>query len=333
MAKEKRLSVDAVYERALDQLLTQGVSAVQAEAIATTVTSAERDGCLSHGLFRIPFYIGALKNDLINAAAQPTVIDNPESSVIHVDGHNGFCPAALQAGYEPVMAKAKQRGIAALAIHNVYNIAALWPEVEHLARNGFVAFAFTGANAFVAPAGGTKPLFGTNPMAFGWPRKDHPPLVFDQASSVCARGEIQLMKNAGETLPDGCAIDANGQPTNDPDAALAGAQLTFGGHKGSSIALMIELLAGALLGDVFSYESSELDKHNIGAPFGGEFLMVIDPAHGVLPGSPNNGAERAEQLFEALLAQEGTRLPSDRRYKAREKSLAEGIVISENSDS
>lgn len=333
MSEEKRLSVEAVHQLALERLVSKGISAVQAEAIATTVTSAERDGCLSHGLFRIPFYVGALKNDQLNAAAVPTVIDKTESSVVHVDGHNGFCPAALHAGFEPVMAKAEQRGIAALAIHNVYNIAALWPEVEHLAQNGFVAFAFTGANAFVAPAGGTKPLFGTNPMAFGWPRVNRPPLVFDQASSVCARGEIQLMKNAGETLPDGCAIDVNGQPTNDPDAALAGAQLAFGGHKGSSIALMIELLAGALLGDAFSYESTELDKHNIGAPFGGEFLMVIDPAHGVLPGTPNTGLERAEQLFEAILSQEGTRLPSDRRYVTREKSLAEGLLISEISDS
>jgi len=230
------------------------------------------------------------------------------------------------------MAKAKERGIAALAIHNVYNIAALWPEVEHLAERGFVAFAFTAANAFVAPAGGTKPLFGTNPMAFAWPRVNKPPMVFDQASSVCARGEIQLMKQQGVSLPSGLAIDSDGNPTNDPSAALQGAQLPFGGHKGSSIALMIELLAGALIGDVFSYESTKLDVNKVGAPFGGEWLMVIDPAHGVMPGAQQNSGERAEQLFAELLSQQGTRLPSDRRYKARRKSLEEGIKISENSD-
>ena len=332
MANNQRLTVEEVHEKALSALLQEGFSHQQADAIAATVTAAERDGCLSHGLFRIPFYIGALRNERVNASAIPEVIENSASSVVHVNGHEGFCPAALREGYEPVMAKAAERGIAALAIHNVYNIAALWPEVEHLAERGFVSFAFTAANAFVAPAGGTKPLFGTNPMAFGWPRGDKPPMVFDQASSVCARGEIQLMKREGVSLPDGLAIDVNGLPTNDPDAALAGAQLPFGAHKGSSIALMIELLAGALLGDVFSYESTKLDVNKVGAPFGGEWLMVIDPAHGVLPGAKANSAERAEQLFAELLSQEGTRLPSDRRYKARRKSLQEGIAISENSD-
>lgn len=326
------LTVSEVHEKALTKLTQEGFSHEQADAIAATVTAAERDGCLSHGLFRIPFYLGALRNERVNASATPEVIDNETSSVVHVNGHDGFCPAALRAGYEPVMAKAKERGIAALAIHNVYNIAALWPEVEYLAERGYVAFAFTAANAFVAPAGGTKPLFGTNPMAFGWPRVDKPPMVFDQASSVCARGEIQLMKREGVSLPDGVAIDADGNPTNDPTAALEGAQLPFGGHKGSSIALMIELLAGALIGDVFSYESTKLDVNKVGAPFGGEWLMVIDPSHGVMPGSEQNSGQRAEQLFAELLSQEGTRLPSDRRFKARRKSLEEGIEISENSD-
>jgi len=328
MSDKELLSVAEVHDRALQALLAGGISQLQASAIATTVTAGERDGCFSHGLFRIPFYLGALKSDFVNAQAVPEVIDDADSSVVHVNGHSGFCPAALEAGFEPVMEKARARGIAALAIHDVHNIAALWPEVEFLAERGFVAFAFTGAKAFVAPAGGTKPLFGTNPMAFAWPREGQPPLVFDQASSVCARGEIQMMKNAGETLHEGMAIDAEGKPTTDPAAALQGAQLPFGGHKGSSIALMIELLAAALLGDRFSYESTELGKHKPGSPVGGEFLMVIDPSHGVLPGKPSTHLQRAEELFAQILAQEGTRLPSQRRYKARQQSLDNGIFIS-----
>lgn len=332
MSDKIRLSVTELHTKVQELLVDKGFSFEQADGIADTITAAERDGCLSHGVFRIPFYLAALKNEDANAQAIPSVSVNETSSVVHVDGHNGFCPAALKAGFEPVMDKARTRGIAALAIHNVYNIAALWPEVEHLAQRGFVAFAFTAANAYVAPAGGTKPLFGTNPMAFGWPRGDKPPMVFDQASSVCARGEIQLMKNAGESLPDGAAIDKDGHPTNDPEAALAGAQLPFGQHKGSSIALMIELLAGALIGDLFSYQSSEKDVHNIGAPFGGEFLMVIDPSHAAAPGTADRHIEHAEELFTRVLAQEGTRLPSGRRFAAREKSLNEGVLVSDFSD-
>lgn len=325
------LTLEAAHDLALQALLQQGFSEPQAKAISDTVTAAERDGCTSHGLFRIPFYINALKNPDCNASAVPQVTQN-DSAVIHVDALNGFCPIALQAGLTPLLENTRNHGIAALAIHNTYNIAALWPEVEQLGEQGMVAMAFTAANAFVAPAGGIKPLFGTNPMAFAWPRGDLPPLVFDQASSASARGEIQLHLRDDKPIPEGWAIDADGNPTTDPAAALAGAQLPFGGHKGSSLALMVELLAGALLGDLFSYESSEQDKHKVGAPFGGELIIAIDPTH-FAPGATEPGGSlsaqtlRAEQLFAKILEQDGTRLPSSRRHKAREESLNSGIQV------
>lgn len=327
MKENVTLSLEEVHALTKRALTNQGLSAQQADAIASTITSAERDECRSHGLFRIPFYIKAAANPHTDPTAIPT-LSVTESSVVHVDAKAGFCPVALQLGLGPLEQKAKQVGIAALAIHNVYNIAALWPEVEALAERGLVAFAFTGANAYVAPHGGTKPVFGTNPMAFSWPRSNQPPLVFDQASSVCARGEIQLHKIDGKDIPTGWAIDQHGQPTTDPEAALLGAQLPFGAHKGSSIALMIELLAGALIGDLFSYESSVKDTLNVGAPFGGEFLIAIDPAHTLVDGNTEAAQARAELLFEKILEQEGTRLPSQRRFKARKRTLKEGVTIS-----
>jgi len=321
------ISLKEVHELASGALLASGFSEPQATAIATTVTAAERDGCTSHGLFRIPFYIAALKNPRANAQAVPE-LSVTESSVVHVDAQCGFCPLALQMGIEPLQEKTKRHGIAALAIHNTFNIAALWPEVEALANEGLVAFAFTGANAYVAPAGGIKPLFGTNPMAFGFPRKDRPPLVFDQASSASARGEIQLHLRDGKSLPEGWAIDKDGNPTTDPAAALEGAQLPFGGYKGSSLALMVELLAGALIGDMFSRESSADDTHSSGAPFGGEFIMAIDPHHCADENqSSNRHLERAEILFTELLNQPGTRLPSDRRYSARKINQQKGVTV------
>ena len=324
MSDVKRLSLDDIHQLANTILKSKGFSDDQAGAIADTVTAAERDGCQSHGLFRIPFYVKALSNEHANPIIAPTV-SLTESAVVHVDAHGGFCPLALRIGEPLLVAKARKHGIAALAIHDTYNIAALWPEVERLAEQGLVAFAFTAANSFVAPAGGTKPLFGTNPMAFGFPRHEQPPLVFDQASSASARGEIQLHQRERKSIPEGWAIDVNGQPTTDPDAALAGAQLPFGGHKGSSIALMVELLAGALIGDLFSSESSAADTQNVGAPLGGEFIIAIDPAH--CSGSTNH-VLRAEQLFADVLEQPGTRLPSQRRYSTRISHLAEGVDVS-----
>ena len=316
------LSLDDIHQLASRVLLAHGFSSRQASSIADTVTAAERDGCASHGLFRIAFYVAALKNPTANAQAEPQLRVN-DSCVVHVDALRGFCPLALQTGLPALAKKASGQGIAALAIHNTYNIAALWPEVELLAGQGLVAFAFTTSNAYVAPAGGTKPVYGTNPMAFGFPRENQPPLVFDQASSASARGEIQLHRRDGKPLPDGWAIDSHGQPTNDPAAALEGAQLPFGGYKGAALALMVELLAGALIGDNLSLESSASDTHGVGAPFGGELLLAIAPQHFNSCGH----AQRAERLFDEILHQPGTRLPSQRRYDQRQQSLAHGVPI------
>lgn len=324
MTNTATLSLVEVSSIALEALQGQGFSASQAAAISATITAAERDGCTSHGLFRIPFYVKALQNPNTDAQAIP-VIDHPKAAVVRVDARNGFCPLALQMGLPELSKKAKQQGIAALAVNNAYNIAALWPEVEQLAEEGLVAMAFTCASAYVAPAGGNKPLFGTNPMAFAWPRAGRAPMVFDQASSVCARGEIQLHLRDGKPIPEGWAIDKHGQPTTDPAAALEGAQLTFGSYKGSSIALMVELLAGALVGDLFSYESTEQDKAGTGAPFGGEFILAIDPS---TFNSSNGHLDHAEELFERLLSQEGTRLPGDRRHRTRASQSSVEIPLS-----
>ncbi|MFK7861833.1 MAG: Ldh family oxidoreductase [Granulosicoccus sp.] len=324
MSNNTTLTLDEIRQLALQVLISRGFSDDQAGSIAETVTAAERDGCLSHGLFRIAFYVAALKNPTANARAEP-ILRVSDSSVVHVDALHGFCPLALRTGLPALMEKARKHGTAALAIHNTYNIAALWPEVELLAEEGLVAFAFTTSNAYVAPAGGQAPVYGTNPMAFGFPRKDKPPLVFDQASSASARGEIQLHLREGKSLPDGWAIDRDGIPTNDPASALAGAQLPFGGYKGAALALMVELLAGALIGENFSFESSEHDTQGVGAPLGGELLMAIDPSHF----DSGSYLERGEHLFEQVLGQPGTRLPSQRRYDKRIRSRKSGVEVSD----
>jgi delta1-piperideine-2-carboxylate reductase len=321
-----RMSLEQVHELTVALLLAQGFSSDHSDAIASTVTAAERDECPNHGLFRIPFYVHALRAGQASGDAEPTVTDLAPG-IIKVDAHYGFSPLALGRSHAALAARAKQQGIAALAVNNALNIAALWPEVERLGEEGLVAFAFVASSPYVAPAGGTKPLFGTNPMAFAWPRANRSPLVFDQASSVRARAEIQLRLRDGKTLPDGWALDPEGKPTNDPREALAGAQLPFGGAKGSSIALMVELLAGPLLGDLLSIEAGERDIAKTGAPCGGELVVAIDPVRCVDGGNRAAQLEHGERLFAKILEQEGTRLPSDRRYEARIRTSREGIAI------
>jgi LDH2 family malate/lactate/ureidoglycolate dehydrogenase len=149
-------------------------------------------------------------------------------------------------------------------------------------------------------------------------------MIFDQSSSAAARGEIQIRQREGRTIPEGWAIDPDGNPTTDPAAALAGAQLPFGGYKGASIALMVELLAVGLTGGKFGFES-DAEGHIDGGPSeGGQLLIAIDPARF----SGGGGAlAHAELLFERILSEEGTRLPSDRRYTMRQRTPVEGITI------
>ena len=321
-----RLTLDEVHRLATEALCAKGCSARHTRAIADIVTAAERDECASHGLFRIPFYVKALQEAGVSPDAEPTFRDLAPA-VIRADAHFGFAPLALQLGAEPLERRAREFGIAALAIVNACNIAALWPEVERLADRGLVAFAFTTALQYVAPAGGTRPIYGTNPMAFAWPRAGRPPLVFDQASSASARGEIQIHLRDGKPLPEGWAVGPDGRPTTDPATALAGAQLPFGGHKGAAIALMVELLAGALIGDVFSFEAHAKDTGRVGAPCGGELMIAIDPARCTGDGDRDAQLAHAETLFAKILEQDGTRLPSDRRYRARERTPTGGVTI------
>lgn len=320
------LTLDEVRDLATRTLMALGASQDNADAVADVITAAERDACKSHGLFRLPGYGIALRNGRINGKSVPEVTELAPS-VIQVDAKGGFAPLALKVGRAPLAEKARSQGIAAMPLVNSYHFAALWYEVEALAEQGLVAFAFVNSRSYVAPAGGTEPLFGTNPMAFGWPRKGRPPLVFDQASSASARGEIMIHKRDGKPIPQGWAIDREGRPTTDPAAALAGAQLPFGGYKGSAIALMVELMASGLPGSHFGFEAAAEDTGDGGPAKGGELLLAMDPARFVPGGDGAASLDHSERLFGRLLGQEGTRLPSDRRYAARQRTPTEGIRI------
>lgn len=168
-------------------------------------------------------------------------------------------------------------------------------------------------------------MFGTNPIAFAWPRPGGLPFVFDFATSAIARGDIELHAKRGDAIPPHWAIDADGRPTTDPHAALRGAMRTFGGHKGSALAAMVELLGGALIGDLTSQESLAFDGGVGATPCHGELVVAFDPKV-FLGDDLDAGLARGERLFDAITAQ-GARLPSQRRFDARARSIAHGVRI------
>jgi len=287
-----------------------GADEENASAIVETVMAAERDGTVSHGVFRVAGYVGALKSGLLNGKARPRLLPGPDGAII-ADGDGGTASLAYRLTLPLLAERAETHGAAVLTIRNTVHYAAMWHEVEFLAERGLAAFACTANFPYVAPHGGRRAFFGTNPIAFAYPRKDGP-VAFDFAVSTMARGVIQIAARDGVTMPPGVGFDADGAPTRDPAAILKGAQTAFGAHKGSAIALMVEMLAAGLTGDIFSDEASA-ELIESGVPRGGVFVLAVSPT--LLGGA--DALDRGEAFFQRLAAEPGVRLPGESRYARR----------------
>ncbi len=318
------LTREAAQTLSTEILLAAGLTLDHARTVTGSILAAQRDECYSHGLYRLLGCVQTIKAGKIDPNAVP-VVDDAAPGIVRVDANYGYSLLAFETGLPKLVSKTRQQGIAAMAITRCYHFSALWPEVEAIAETGLVALAFTPSHSWVAPAGGTKPAFGTNPLAFGWPRPERRPFVFDFATSASARGEIELHRRAGKPIPIGWALDSEGRDTTDPTEALQGAMLTFGGHKGSALSAMIELLAGPLIGDMMSAESMVFDEGAGVTPCHGELIIALDP-HSFLGGGVAENLQRAESLFHSITDQ-GARLPSQRRYEARDRNEALGIPV------
>jgi delta1-piperideine-2-carboxylate reductase len=313
----------------LTQLLTQvfvrnGTSPEVAAVLAENCASAERDGSHSHGIFRIKGYLSSLAAGWVNGYAVPKVED-VGAAFVRVDAGGGFAQPAMQAAKSLLIEKARTAGIAILAIRNSHHFAALWPDVEPFAQEGLVALSVVNSMTCVVPHDAQKPLFGTNPIAFAAPRAGGQPVVFDMATSAIAHGDVQIAAREGHMLPPGMGVDRAGQPTEDPKAILdGGALLPFGGYKGSALSMMVELLSAALTGGNFSFEFDMSSTPGAQTPWTGQTIIVIDPDKG----SGQSFAQRSEELVRQMHGVGQRRMPGDRRYRQRERSLAEGIVLS-----
>lgn len=319
-----RCTASEIFDLAFDCLRRNGCDEENARAIADIITSAEIDGCASHGLFRLAGYVAALRSGKVDGSARPLVgTSGVAPGILRVDAAGGFAPLALVMARPKLIAAARQQGVAAMAVVGVHHFSALWADVEPLAEEGLAAIACTAYLPAVAPTGSRTPFFGTNPMAFAWPRKNTAPMVIDQSSAAMARGDVMIAARDGHDIPAGVGLDENGQATTDPEEVLKGMMLPFGGHKGSAIALMIELLAAGLIGEAFSIEAKERDNGDGGPPQGGMFILAMNPE---LFGDSNWKAH-SEDFLTDLSNLDGARLPGDRRLANRAINSERGIRI------
>ena len=317
------LSLPALVQLLETIFQRHGCRAEVARCLAENCAGAERDGAHSHGVFRIPGYVSTLASGWVDGQAVP-VEEDVAAAFVRVDAGNGFAQPALAAARELLVSKARSAGIAVLAIRNSHHFAALWPDVEPFAEEGLVALSVVNSMTCVVPHGADRPLFGTNPIAFAAPQAQGQPIVFDLATSAIAHGDVQIAARKGERLPPGIGVDSLGQPTQDPRAILeGGALLPFGGHKGSALSMMVELLAAALTGGNFSFEFDWSGHPGAKTPWTGQLLIVIDPSKA----AGQSFAERSQELVRQMHAVGLKRLPGDRRHQQRERSQHAGIAI------
>ena len=321
-----RISVADLAALANTALRMSGASETMARAAAKYLVAADAQGLATHGVARVSTYCAHLKSGRAKGDAVPRIIrDSGAACLIDAAIGLGFEPCEL--AVEQAAQRAQAHGIGFAGVTNSHHCGALGLLIEPVARAGMVALAFSTAPAAIAPWGGKRPLYGTNPVAAVFPRPAAPPLVVDLSLTQVTRGQIMLLQNEGKPIPEGWGMDKHGNPTTDAAAILNGGSLhAMGGAKGTMLALAVELICCALTGAVLSHQLESLHLET-GAPLRlGQAFIVIAPTS--LAGSDVYN-ERVEALVHAMLEEEGVRLPGERRRKLAERAVNDGIPVSE----
>jgi (2R)-3-sulfolactate dehydrogenase (NADP+) len=298
-------------------------SLANAGSVAAALAAAEIDGQQGHGLARVPSYSAQARSGKVDGHATPK-LNRTRSGSLMVDAAYGFAFPALDLAIPVLAEMARTCGIAAAGFARSHHFGVAGRHAERLAEAGLVALAVANTPKAIAPWGGKRPLLGTNPIAFAAPQSGQPPLVVDLALSQVARGRILLAAEKGEPLPPGWAVDAEGQPTTDAEAALAGALQPIGGAKGAALALMVEVLAAALTGSRLAFETSSFFDADGPPPAVGHFLIAIDA--GAFAGEAAL-LQRIGTLAEAILGEGTARLPGSRRIALRERAQRAGVAV------
>jgi (2R)-3-sulfolactate dehydrogenase (NADP+) len=313
----------ALLKLARTALEKAGANSKMAEAAARHLVRAEEQGLPTHGMSRVPFYCGMLKKGRADGAAQPAMVTE-RAGVCLIDNRDGLPYVSVQWAVEEVIQRARRNGIAFAGIRNSAHVGVLGIHLLPVAEAGLVGFAFTNSPAAVPAWGGKKALFGTNPVAGVFPRKNQQPLVIDLALTTVVRGRIMMAMRRGERIPEGWALDRNGRPTTDPKEAIEhGSLFPIGGAKGAMLGLMFELICAALTGAAIGPEADSFFSDEGNRPRIGQAFIAIDPS--ALAGLDKYW-ERTEAVVTAMLADPEVRLPGARRF-ACEASARKGIEI------
>lgn len=316
--------LQALAQRALAHA---GASTAMAASTARALVAAEAQGLASHGLSRVPQYAGFLKNGRADGKADAKVARAKGGAVL-IDAAGGLAFPACDLAIAEAVARAREHGVAFAGVTNSHHFGVAAYHLESVAAQGFAGIAMGNSPAAMPMPGGTRALFGTNPIAAVFPRKHGAPISLDLSLSEVARGKIMIAAQKGEPIPLGWALDKHGNPTTDANAAIEGMMLPFGsstgGTKGALLVLMVELLVVALTGSRFGFEADSFLVAEGNRPNIGQAFIVIDP--NALAGN-DAYYERVETLLTAMLADAEVRLPGYRRNELTAKAQVNGLAV------
>jgi len=304
-------------------LARSGATPAMAKATAGALLAAELEGIASHGASRIPQYCGHLRNGRAKGAAVPVVARDSKAACL-VDAKGGLAFEACHLAGSEAMRRAREFGVAFVAVTNSNHFGVAAYHLERIGLGGLVGIAMGNSPAAMPAWGGKRALLGTNPIAAVFPRREGKPLTIDLSLSAVARGKIMVAAREGKPIPEGWALDAEGRPTTDAKAALAGSMLPAGGVKGAMLALTVELLVCALSGAAFGFESDSFFTDEGRPTRIGQAFIAIDP--GALAGN-DVYLERVETLVAAMTEDPEVRLPGARRNAQAQRAANEGLAI------
>ena len=312
-----------LFQLANTALKRAGANDRMADAAAKHLVRAEEQGLPTHGMSRVPFYCGMLRRGRAEGKAEPRMQAERAGACL-IDNRDGLPYVSAQWAIEEAIRRARRNGIAFAGVTNSAHVGVLGIHLAPVAEAGMVGFAFTNSPAAIPAWGGKKPLFGTDPVAGIFPRKDKQPIVVDLALTTVVRGKIMMAMRKGERIPEGWALDRNGKPTTDPKEAIEhGSLFPIGGAKGAMLALMFELICAALTGSAIGPEADSFFSEEGNKPRIGQAFLAIDPS--ALAGM-DRYFERVEAVVTRMLADPEVRLPGARRF-ASEKKSTDGIEV------
>ncbi|MGK7652515.1 Ldh family oxidoreductase [Roseovarius sp. B08] len=303
-----QVTLDEIEATAKAALVMHGAEDWIAAEVAAAVREAEGLGNRICGLYYLESYCQQLQTGRVKGDAVPEV-SKPRPGVVEVDAKFGFAQAAFSRALPEAVRAARDMGTISLAVCHAHTCTSLGYFTAQIAREGFIVLGMTNATPVVAPPGGKSRVIGTNPISFAVPDGEGGvAMLFDQSTTTVALGKITMARAAGEAIPEGWAVDADGRPTTDPEAALKGSLVSMGGYKGWGFGLMAELLAAGMTGSRAGVDLGPL-KAPEGAPHDiGDFYLIMDP-------DVSGGAffDRLAQVSEAVQRDEGARMPGQAR--------------------